>query len=539
MLGSRLFQVKRTQVKKLLLFTLALLSTVVVVQSQQLNSASAIYAEQHHPTSTHNLEAQSFFDRGLTLVYAFNYDAAGRAFQRAAELDPQLAMAYWGIALASGPNINKGMAASELQSAKLAIQKALSLSLTATAREQAYIQALATRYSSHADPDSEQLAINYKNAMGELVKRYPQDLDAATLYAESAMDLHPWALWTKDGQPLPGTQEIITVLESVLRREPQHLGANHYYIHAVEASLHPAQALASAQRLAQMNFRPAAGHLAHMPAHIYIHTGNYAKAASCNQQAIALDEAYIKSRGGDAMGTFYGHDLDFLAAAYSMEGRSMDALKAAAQIEQLFQPGVPTATFAYVRFHQWAKLLNLRQPQLEATDRVLAWHYARGMALATMQETEQAVSELNSLNQLDQKLTGDLSQDNNIRRIIKIAENVLNARIAVVKGDLQAAIKLLAQAVKMQDSLDYREPTSWYFPVRESLGGLLLLNRNYQAAETVFRADLVKNPGNGRSLFGLLQSLEAQGRKAEAKEIQSQFETAWRNADIQLRVEEL
>jgi tetratricopeptide (TPR) repeat protein len=521
------------------MFTFVLLCTVCLVQLQQLYaSTTPKEAEQHHPVSTNNLKAQSFFDQGLTLVYAFNYDAAGRAFQRAAESDPQLAMAYWGIALALGPGITRNPAPGETSNtAYKAVQKALSLAPKASENERAYIEALAKRYSSNSLVDANKLAVDYKNAMGELVKRYPNDLDAATLYAESAMDLRPWHLWSKNGQPAPGTQEIVTVLEAVLKRAPKHLGANHYYIHAVEASPHPERALESAQRLSQLRVMPAAAHLIHMPAHIYMRTGDYAAAARSNEDAIAQDLAYIKSRGGNAAGTFYPHNLSFLVAAYSMSGRSAAALKAAAQLEQSLSPGVPTSTFVLVRFQRWAEILNLPKPKLEEHESILAWHYARGMALAATHRIENAASELKSLND-DKKASVEVTSDDTTSRILKISQTVLSARIAQAKSEHKSAIELLTKAVDIQDTLDYSEPPSWYFPVRESLGGALMLNGNYQEAEKVFRAALVQNPRSGRSLFGLLESLKAQGKQSD-EGILRQFKTAWNNADIQLRVEDL
>src|SRR4051812_18594419 len=244
----------------------------------------------HHAVSTTNAEAQKFFDQGFTLLYAFNHEAAVRSFKRAAELDPQMAMAHWGIALALGPNINLDVDPEREKAAYDAVQKALSLSAAAPANERAYINALSKRYSTDPQADLRKLAVDYKNAMGALVKQYPDDLDAATLYAESAMDLRPWQLWTHDGKPAEGTEEIIAILESVLRRNPNHIGAIHYYIHAVEASPNPERALAYVAKLpAQI---PAAGHLVHMPAHIYMRTGDYQAAALSNKKAAQADETY-------------------------------------------------------------------------------------------------------------------------------------------------------------------------------------------------------------------------------------------------------
>ncbi len=287
----------------------------------------------HHPVSTTSPEAQKFFDQGLALVYAFNHEEAVRSFKRAAELDPRMAMAYWGTALALGPNINMDVDPQREKAAYDAVQKAISLVATTDTNERAYIEALAKRYSIDPKADLKKLAADYKSAMGELVKNYPDDLDAATLYAESAMDLRPWQLWTREGKPAPGTEEIIAVLESVLRRDPNHPGAIHYYIHAVEASPNPERALAYAPKLGKL--MPAAGHLVHMPAHIYARTGDYENAARSNEDAAAADRAYIAASGTQGVYPlmYYSHNLHFLAIACSIEGRFADAMKAAKQLE--------------------------------------------------------------------------------------------------------------------------------------------------------------------------------------------------------------
>ena len=255
----------------------------------------------HHPVSTSNAEAQRFFDQGLALVYAFNHDEAVRSFKRAAELDPKLAMAWWGVGLALGPNINLPVDPEHEKAAYDAVQKAVALSAGASENERAYIGALAKRYSVDPKADLGKLDADFKHAMGELVKMYPDDLDVATLYAESAMDLRPWKLWSLDGKPAPGTEEIIAILESVLRRNPDHPGAIHYYIHAVEASPNPERALVYAPKLGSL--MPGAGHLVHMPAHIFMLTGNYRAAAIANERAAAVDEAYFRRR--QSKGTFY------------------------------------------------------------------------------------------------------------------------------------------------------------------------------------------------------------------------------------------
>src|SRR6516164_10160281 len=296
--------------------------------------------QHHHAISTKNAEAQRFFDRGLTLVFGFNHEEAARAFRRASELDPQSAMAFWGIALALGPCINLDVDPPHEKAAYEAVQKALSLAPGATERERAYIQALSHRYSSDPKIDLRKLDAQYANAMRELHQHYPDDLDAATLYAESLMDLHPWKQWTLDGRPTEGTEEIVAVLESVLRRDPNHLGANHYYIHATEASGHPEKALASAERIKTL--APAAGHLVHMPAHAYIRTGDYHGASEANEIAIAADQAYIKANHVNDMYTmmYYPHNLHFLAVSASMEGRLATAKKAANDLVAQVSPNV-------------------------------------------------------------------------------------------------------------------------------------------------------------------------------------------------------
>ncbi|MDT4954422.1 MAG: hypothetical protein QOJ02_2560 [Acidobacteriota bacterium] len=504
----------------------------------------------HHSVSTTNKEAQRFFDQGFTLVYAFNHEAAVRSFKRAAELDPQMAMAYWGIALALGPNINLDVDPEREKAAYDAVQKALALAAKAPANERAYINALAKRYSTDPKADLRKLAADYKNAMGELVKQFPDDLDAATLYAESGMDLRPWQLWMKDGKPAEGTEEIVAVLEAVLRRNPNHIGAIHYYIHAVEASPHPERALAYVAKL-PANV-PAAGHLVHMPAHIYMRTGDYDNAARSNEVAAKADEAFFKLTGTAGMYPvmYYNHNLHFLVIAYSMEGRFNDAMRAARQLESNVGPHVKeipmlegfmtTSTLMLVRFRRFDDILKLPQadPSRPATSAVQ--HFARGMAYAATGKVEDASNELKAFNETRKAIPAEASFGlNPASSILQIAENVLAARIATAKHDNNAAIVLLRKAVEMEDSLAYDEPPAWFLPVRESLGGALMLNGDYMEAEKVFRADLEKNLHSGRSLFGLMESLKAQHKQQAAALIRKEYESAWKNADVKLNLGEL
>ncbi len=507
--------------------------------------------EHHHPVSTKNPEAQRFFDQGLTYIFAFNHDEAVRSFKRAAELDPNMAMAHWGIALALGPNINLDVDPEREKAAYEAVQKALALSANAPEQERAYIGALSKRYSIDPKADLKKLAVDYKNAMGELVKRYPDDLDAATLYAESMMDLRPWQLWNKDGTPVEGTEEIVTVLESVLKRSPNHIGANHYYIHVVEASLHPERALPSAERLKTL--APVAGHLVHMPAHIYMRTGDYEASAQANKAGAEADQAYIKNRGGEGIYPimYYNHNLQFLAVAYSMEGRFQDAIKAAQQLEANAGPVVkempmvefvmPTSTLIFVRFHRWDDILKSSKPDPSMPITNAMWHFARGMAYAANGKVKEAESERKLFIAAENAVPGGTTWDlNSASSVLKIAELFLDARIALAKDDKKSAIEFLRKAVEAEDALNYAEPPGWYIPTRESLGSMLMLNGDYAEAERVFRVDLDKNPRSGRSLFGLLKSLKAQGKNYDAQLVQKEFEVAWKNADIQLKqVEDL
>jgi tetratricopeptide (TPR) repeat protein len=504
----------------------------------------------HHAISTTSKEAQQFFDQGLTLVYAFNHEAAVRSFKRAAELDPQMAMAYWGIALALGPNINLDVDPERERAAYDAVQKALVLAAKAPENERGYINALAKRYSTDPKADLRKLAVDYKNAMGDLVRQFPDDLDAATLYAESGMDLRPWQLWAKDGKPAEGTQEIVSVLESVLRRNPNHIGAIHYYIHAVEASPHPERALPYVAKLPASV--PAAGHLVHMPAHIYMRTGDYDNAARSNEVAAKADEAFFKLTGTAGMYPvmYYNHNLHFLAIAYGMEGRFADAMRAARQLEGNVGPHVKeipmlegfmtTSTLMLVRFRRWDDILKLPQadPSRPATSAVQ--HFARGMAYAATGKTENASNELKAMVEARKAVPAEASFGlNSAASILQIAEDVLSARIFVAKHDNNAAIALLRKAVEIEDSLAYDEPPAWFLPVRESLGGALMLKGDYTEAERTFRADLEKNPRNGRSLFGLMESLKAQGKRQEASTLQKEFESAWKNSDVKLNLGEL
>jgi tetratricopeptide (TPR) repeat protein len=510
--------------------------------------------QHHHTISTKSSEAQRFFDQGLTLVFAFNHEEAARSFRRAAELDPQSAMAYWGVALALGPCINLDVDPPHEKAAYEAVQKAMSLSPGVTESERAYIQALAKRYSADPGVNLRKLDVDYAHAMRELSRRYPDDLDAATLYAESLMDLHPWKLWGLDGRPAEGTEEIIAVLESVLRRDPNHLGANHYFIHAVEASTHPEWALASAKRLETL--APAAGHLVHMPAHTYFRVGDYPASARSNAIAAETDRVYLLDSGTTGSMydiLYYAHNLQFLAAAYSMEGRFAEAKQAADELaahispivlgnRSMAEPYVPTPIFILLRFHRWDEVLKLPPPDSNLAMTTAFWHFARGSAAAATGRIGIAEIERRTLEGARRETPADTEFNmfsNKAQAFLDLAANILDARIATAHADRERAIEYWKNAVQIQDRLYYGEPPEWFYPVRESLGGALMLNDQAAQAEAVFRADLEQYPRNPRSLFGLLKSLEAQNKISDAEWVRRELEAAWKSADVTLELGDL
>jgi len=509
--------------------------------------------QHHHSISTRSPEAQRFFDQGLTLVFAFNHEEAARSFRRASELDPQSAMAFWGLALALGPCINLDVDPPHEQAAYEAVQRALSLAPAATESERAYIQTLAKRYSSDSKVDLRKLDTEYANAMRELSQQYPDDLDAATLYAESLMDLHPWKLWSFDGRPTEGTEQIVSVLESVLRRDPNHIGANHYYIHAVEASPHPEWALVSARRLETL--APGAGHLVHMPAHTYMRVGDYSAAARSTAAGADVDRPYLResgTTGGMYDMMYFCHNLHFLAASESMAGNFIGAKQAADELAEHIAPMlhdmpmaevyVPTPMFVLVRFHRWNEILKLAPPNPKLAMTTAFWHFARGSAFAAKGEIATAETERRILETARKETPADTEfsfYSNKADVFLGIAANILDARIATAQTDPARAIQYWEQAVEIQDKLYYGEPPEWFYPVRESLGGALLSYGQAGRAEAVFRVDLEQYPRNPRSLFGLFKSLEAQNKSASVEEVRREFEAAWKNADRPLELGDL
>jgi tetratricopeptide (TPR) repeat protein len=501
----------------------------------------------HHKITTKVPLAQRYFDQGLRLVYAFNHDEAVRAFEEAARLDPNCAMAYWGIGLALGPNYNLPLDPERNPAAYAATQKAVQLAPKASAAERAYIAALAQRYSLAPDANRKALDQAYADAMRGVARTYPDDADAATLFAEALMDLRPWALWTVDGQPQPGTLEIVATLEAVLKKAPLHPGANHYYIHAIEPSPHPERGLAAAERL--KNLVPGAGHLVHMPSHIYMRTGRYADAADANMRAIKADEAYIAAEkpAGVYPMMYYPHNIHFFWAAASMEGRSADAIRAAREVTNGVSPEmveemdameyfVPTAVFALARFGKWQDILREPAPPADQAYATGIWHYARGLAFAATGRLDEAAGEQRAVAAAaaampPARIIGDNTPP---AALLHIAAAALAGEIAARRGQTGEAVKHLQEAVRAQDALPYSEPPPWYYPVRQSLGAVLLAAGRTADAEAVYRDDLQRNPENGWSLYGLWQALRARKAEAEAAAIEKRFRKAWARADVTL-----
>jgi hypothetical protein len=535
------------------LVTASIGAPLTSAQSPKAALLLAGMGNHHHAIATSSPEAQRFFDQGFNLVFDFNHEEAARSFQRASELDPKAAMPYWGIAWALGPNYNLDVDDERGKLAHDAIAQAVALSKTAPENERAYIEAMAIRFPPDAKPDRAALAQKYADAMRDLSRKYPDDLDAATLYAESLMNLRAWKLWTLDGTPADRTEEIVAVLESVLARDPDHLGANHYYIHTVEASPNPGRALPSAIRLGTL--APAAGHLSHMPAHIYARVGDQAAAARANEAGANADREYFKSAGDDSFYAmaYYSHNLHFLADSNMMRGRFADARQAAAEVAAKLAPHtqmmpmvesmITMQTSVLLRFGRHDEILALSAPPADHPVETAWWHFARGVALARTSKADEAAKERALLSEAiarvpDEALFGGTGLES-AKTILALAGTVLDARIAWARGEQEESIRLWTDAVATADKVPYDEPPIVFYPVRESLGAALLMSGRVDDAERVFREDLVKHPRNARSLFGLYQTLEKQGRTADAEWVKRAFMDAWKDADTQLTLDAL
>jgi dipeptidyl aminopeptidase/acylaminoacyl peptidase/tetratricopeptide (TPR) repeat protein len=508
----------------------------------------ATLGTHHRAVTTRSALAQRYFDQGLRLLYAFDQEMARRSFAHAAALDPSCAMCFWGVAAALGPNINVPRMADFAEPAYAAAQEALRLSPEANPTERALIEAMARRFSPSLpdSPDARRaLDVAYAQAMGEAANRFPADADVQTLFAESQMVLSPWNYWSKDGKPGPATPEIVAALGRAMLENPDHPGANHYYIHAVEASPQPEKALPAAERLGGL--MPGAGHIVHMPSHIYVNVGRYHDAVLANESAAQADQAYKQLVTPGPIYFMYSmHNLQFLSFAAMMTGQSRTAIAAARQAarempaQTLHHMPEMDAVMAFpslalLRFGQWEAVLDEPAPPAGHWFPEAIWHHARGVALAHLGRPDEAQAELaRVVSARDAAPEGAIRGLNSARALLGIATDVLEAEIAEARGDRERAIALLSASAQAEDDLRYFEPPDWVPPVRHRLGAALLAAGRAAEAEATYREDLERNPENGWSLFGLLQSLTAQGKHEQAAQVKEQFDRAWAHADVAL-----
>lgn len=501
----------------------------------------------HRPITTASPEAQLHFDQGMRFVWAFNHDEATRSFAKAAELDPKCASCFWGVALTLGPNYNMPlMAEPRARAGWEALGKAQANAPAATPVEQALIAALVRRFDGPKplDPsNSAPLLAAYVTAMEDVARRFPEDMDVRTLLAEGMMNTNPWKLWSADGKPGPGTPAILAALEKVLAKDSKHPGANHYWIHAVEASPRPERALPSAEVLVGM--MPAAGHLEHMPAHIFQRIGRYEESAEANRKGAAADVAYFGlTAPPDYYPMYLIHNYQFLAYSAAMEGRRAETIealeKARAAVPEamlLNMPGLDWGIgYLYdgmVRFGRWEELLAEPRPNPKLTGLTIAWLQARATALAAKGRLTEAKSDLAELDRAIAASPADATQGMNAAKpLYEIAALKVKARIALAEGRRNSAIAALREAAAKEDGLSYNEPSDEFFPVRHLLGAALLDSKKPAEAEAVYREDLRRNPNNGWALHGLALALEARGKKADS--VKAQFEEAWRHSDTKL-----
>lgn len=509
--------------------------------------------DYHFAITSNKPEVQRWFDQALMLTYGFNHDAARRSFLRATEIDPDCAMCWWGAALVSGPHVNAAMDPADNANAWSWLQKARSLAGSATPREQAFIEALSARYAESPPEDRAPLDGAYAEATRRLMQSRPDDLDAATFHAEALMDLQPWAYYDEQRNPVGHTEEIVSVLESVIARDPDHAGALHLYVHAVEASSDPARGVAAADRLRELI--PGSGHLVHMPAHIYARVGRWHDAVIANQRAITADDAYLALCGPNARGVYplgyVPHNHHFLWFAASMEGNSAIAREAARTTAErtnlpdlMRQPGFEalqhywlTPVFDHVRFGRWDDIAALPAPAEDLPYVTAIWHYAQGIAAARQGRTDEAAKHHAALAPLaaDPVMQSMTMWDRYpLSHAAGIAERMLAAELAKADGDSEASIAALREAVAIEDRIPYDEPPGWHAPTRHALGAALLDAGHAQEAETVYREELDRNPVNGWSLRGLALSLAAQERDDDVQETERELAAAWQHADVEL-----
>jgi len=500
----------------------------------------------HHKITTRYELAQRYFDQGLTLCFNFNHAEAIRSFEAAAAIDPDCAMAWWGVAFACGPNINAPMFDEAVPKAWDALQRAIAAKGKASQAEQDYIEVLAKRYAKEPPKDRSPLDLAYADAMRGLAKKYPDDLDTHTLFAEALMDTSPWNYWQPDLAPKPAAKEALAAIEGVLSRVKAHSGADHLYIHLVEAGPHPDRGVPSADRIGRLT--PKAGHLVHMASHIYVRVGRFRDAVKVNERASGVDESYIKAEKPAGMypGGYYTHNVHFLWYANDILGRSKDSIAAAKKVAQYTldlrcgaiegprQRYLPL--LAYARFGRWDDILNEPEPARDYPFDRTMWHYARALALAGQKKSEDANREYAKFKEL---MVSEpvKAMDNPYfpgTKILAVADHVLAGKIAGARGQKNEMVEHLRKAVAAEEDIQYMEPPYWYYSVRESLGAALLGSGKPAEAEKIFQEDLKELPENGWGLFGLAESQRAQGKTAESKLVEKRFKKAWRHADVEL-----
>jgi tetratricopeptide (TPR) repeat protein len=500
--------------------------------------------DYQHQITTNSPQAQRYFNQGLTLMYGFNHGEAIRSFKEGARLDPDCAMCYWGVAVALGPNINKPMDAADVPKAWDALQQAQRLAPKVSENERAYIKALGARYAPQPVKDRHSLDVAYADAMRQVMKSYPQDLDAATLFAEALMDTMPWDYYMEDRRPKAVTEELISSLEYVIAKDPQHPGANHFYIHAVEASPYPERALPSAKRLGAV--APGAGHLVHMPSHIYLRVGRYHDATLANEQAVKADEGYIAQcrAQGFYPAAYYPHNQHFLWYTFGMEGRSELAIETAREIDRMndhqsLAEGKrfsPLLILTLARFGKWDEVLAQPKPPATELFATAMVHYARGMAQAGKLDLDASQRELNALEQITQSSQIKALDQPQLpgAKLIVLSKHVLAGELASRRSQNDEMNRQFTSAIQLEDKLPYMEPPYWHHPVRQIYGDVLLQAGKSAEAEAMYRQDLKRNPANGWSLYGLLASLREQGKTEEANAVEKRFREAWRLADVTL-----
>ncbi len=504
----------------------------------------------HFPVSTKNKEVQKYFDQGLMLSFAFNHAEAGRSFYEAARQDSNCAMCWWGFAYVLGPNYNAGMEKDNFQRAYDAVQKAKNKSAFCTQKEKDLIEALSFRYSNDTTIARSVLDSSYAVAMRKVYQKYPGDITLASLFTESLLDLHPWNLWQKDGTMQPWTAEIIAILEKCLQVEPQHPGANHFYIHAMEMSQHAETALASADLL--RNLVPGSGHLVHMPSHTYIRTGRYHDGVVANEKAVLIDSLYVEACHAQGVYplAYYPHNYHFIAACATLCGESKIAMKAAfataehAHKKLLRDPAWATLQHYYsipwyveAKLGLWNDILHSPAPETDLKYPLVVWHYAQGMAMLSENKIVEAKKHLLKMKNI---MTDTTIKDltiwgiNSVFDLCVIASKTLNGEIYAKEKNYPAAISILSEAIAAEDALNYDEPPDWFFSIRHHLGAVLIDAGKFQEAVKVYEKDLEIYRENGWALKGLLNAYEKLGNRKKYEEVKSRFERSWQYSDIKI-----